>query len=73
MPSRDIIGIFDLDNISVGSRSREFLAAAEKRGEVSMVGYDIPKGVVITSSPGGNKVYLTQIGSGVLAKRAGRG
>ena len=66
IPSSEIIGIFDLDNISVSPRSREFLAAAEKRGKVRTVGRDIPRGVVVTA----DTVYLTQIGSGTLARRA---
>ena len=44
---RTIIGIFDLDNTSTSPRTREFLAAAEKNGEVVPCD-DLPKSFILT-------------------------
>ena len=58
---KSIIGIFDLDNTSTSRRTREFLEAAEKEGEV------VP--CVLTSEYGFNRVHLTAFNSATLEKR----
>ena len=63
-----IIGIFDLDNTSTSPRTREFLAAAEKNGEVVPCD-DLPKSFILTAEYGFNRVYLTEYYSATLEKR----
>ena len=65
---RSIIGIFDLDNTSTSKRTREFLEAAEKEGEVIPCD-DLPKSFVLTSEYGFNRIHLTSLGSSTLEKR----
>ena len=65
---RNIIGIFDLDNTTVTERGREFLANAEKEGQVVPCD-DLPKSFVLTAEYGLNRVYLTSLGSATLEKR----
>ena len=65
---RSIIGIFDMDNTSTSKRTREFLAKAEKNGEVVPCD-DLPKSFVVTAEYGLNRVYLTSLGSATLEKR----
>ena len=57
---RAIIGIFDLDNASTSARTREFLNAAEKEGQVVPCD-DLPKSFVVTAEYGMNRVYLTSL------------
>ncbi|MBQ2444911.1 MAG: DUF370 domain-containing protein [Oscillospiraceae bacterium] len=64
-----IIGIFDLDNCTVSKHTRNFLAQAEKRGEVIDVSGDLPKSCVITEEFGLQRVYLSQYNAAVLEKR----
>jgi len=59
LPDRRVIGIFDLDKCSYGKRTREYLAAAEKEGVVLDVSGEI--------------VYLSQLNSTTLQKRAESG
>lgn len=68
----DIIGIFDLDNASVSSRTRSFLAKAEKKGDVINVSFELPKSFIVCSKQGTkeNKVYISQISSATLLKRS---
>ena len=40
---KDIIGIFDLENTSIGKKTREFLRRCEKKGEIEYVGEEIPR------------------------------
>ena len=63
-----IIGIFDMDNTTTSKRTREFLAAAEKEGQVVPCD-DLPKAYVLTAEYGLNRVYLTSLASSTLEKR----
>lgn len=63
-----IIGIFDLDNTSTSPRTREFLAMAEKNGEVVPCD-DLPKSFILTAEYGFNRIYLTEYYSATLEKR----
>ena len=50
---------------------KEFLAAAEKKGWIYNVSYELPKSFVLCADKEGTKVYITQISSATLRKRAG--
>ena len=63
-----IIGIFDMDNTSTSKRTREFLSAAEKNGEVVPCD-DLPKSFVLTAEYGMNRIYLTSLNTATLEKR----
>ena len=63
-----VIGIFDLDNTSTSKRTRAFLEAAEKEGQVVPCD-DLPKSFVLTSEYGFTRVHLTALSSGTLEKR----
>ncbi len=65
---RNIIGIFDLDNTSTSKKTREFLTAAEKEGEVIPCD-DLPKSFVLTSEYGFQRIHLTSLNSATLEKR----
>ena len=64
-----ILGIFDLDNTSWSSRTREFLKQAELDGAVIAVGDELPKSFILTREMGMDRVYLTQFSSATLEKR----
>lgn len=67
-----IIGIFDLDTSTVCKATREFLAKAEKNGQVENVCYDLPKSFIVCTLPDGStKVYISQLSSQTLLKRTG--
>ena len=65
---RSIIGIFDMDNTSTSRRTREFLAKAEKEGQVVPCD-DLPKSFVLTAEYGLDRIYLTALSSSTLDKR----
>lgn len=64
-----IIGIFDLDKCSYEKKTREFLAQAEKNGEVIAATENLPKSFILTSEYGMNRVYLAQFNPAVLEHR----
>lgn len=70
VPSRRVIGIFDLDKCSYSKRTREYLSAADKEGVVLDVSGDIPKSFVVCDHPYHPQiVYLSQLNSTTLQKR----
>lgn len=67
----DIVGVFDLEKTSTGRITREFLAGAEKGLLVTNVSSDLPKSFVLCDGEEGTRVYISQISSSTLKKRAG--
>lgn len=66
-----VIGIFDIENTSVGKITKEFLSAAEKRGNTEYVSYEMPKAYVVCDDKDyGEKVYVTQVSPLTLRRRA---
>ena len=65
---KSIIGIFDMDNTSTSKRTREFLAKAEKEGQVVPCD-DLPKSFILTAEYGLDRVFLTSLSSATLEKR----
>ncbi|MBP5165869.1 MAG: DUF370 domain-containing protein [Oscillospiraceae bacterium] len=64
-----IIGIFDLDNCTSSRISRDFLAGAEKRGEVVDISGELPRVFAVYDDGREKRIYLSQISSSTLMKR----
>ena len=72
--SGDVLGIFDLDNTTVSKVTRDYLSAAQKKGEITDVCTDLPKSFVVCSSKKNEQtVYITQLNTSTLLKRAESG
>lgn len=72
--TKDVIGIFDLDNTTIAKGTRTFLDISEKAGRVVTVAEDLPKTFVVSGRSGEEyKVYLSQISTSTLRKRTKRG
>lgn len=65
---KSIVGIFDLDNTSTSKRTREFLAACEKNGEIVPCD-DLPRSFVLTRDYGFVRVYLSPFSAKTLENR----
>jgi len=68
--TREIVAIFDLDITSQSHLTRKYLSMAEKAGQVINAAEDIPKSFVVTCSDGERKVYLSQMATATLLRRA---
>lgn len=69
----DVIGIFDMDTSTVEKTTRDYLACAEKQGDVVNVSTELPKSFVVCRSPlkkSGRVVYISQISTGTLLRRS---
>ena len=66
----EILGIFDLDITSQSHLTRKFLSLADKSGKVINAAEDLPKSFVLSEQQGETRVYLSQMASATLLKRA---
>ena len=66
----EIVAIFDLDITSQSHLTRRYLSMAEKSGQVVNASEDIPKSFVVCERDGKRTLYLTQMPSATLYKRA---
>lgn len=69
VPKKSVIGVFDLDNASTSRITRDFLARAEKAGQVWDVSGELPKSFVLTEEGGKRTLYLSQLNASTLLKR----
>lgn len=67
-----IVAVCDMDNTTGSYITREFLAKAEKAGEISAATNDLPKSFIVCAEDGGQRVYLSQLAPATLAKREQR-
>ena len=66
----DIIGIFDLDNVSTSRITRDFLKAAEEDGMIVPVGSELPKSLVVCCTKGSwQRVYISPLAPATLQGR----
>ena len=68
--AENITAMFDIDACTVSKKTRDFLAAAQKNGEIVNVSYELPKSFIVCSKNGETKVYISQISTKTLMKRA---
>lgn len=68
----NIIGIFDLETASVSKRTQDFFKKSEKKGIVTTICDEIPKTFVVCENKKEENLYITQLSSQTLLKRAER-
>lgn len=68
---KDVIGIFDLETSTISGTTRDYLAAAQKSGQVVSISDEMPKSFVLCrDSHGKTTVYTSQISTATLLKRS---
>lgn len=70
---RDIVGVFDLDNSTISRHTREFLSRAQREGRVVNVSMELPRSFVVCEHHGRETVYISQISTATLLRRANGG
>jgi hypothetical protein len=68
---KDIVGIFDIENTTIGKATKELLERAEKEKRCVYATYDLPKSFVIVVKNGEEKIYISQLAAYTLQKRLG--
>lgn len=67
--SKDILGIFDLDNTTVKKATRDYLQAAEQTGFSKTVSYDLPKSFLVVTKRYDRYVYISPLATNTIYKR----
>lgn len=66
--TRAIIGIFDMDNTTIGRDTRDFLKKQTENGDIIDISEDIPKSFIVAEEG----TYLCQLAVSTLKKRTER-
>jgi len=62
-----------MESTSVSRPTRDYLSSMEDDGRVFDVSGEIPKSYVVCLGPSGDRIYLSQISTATLKKRAAQG
>jgi hypothetical protein len=65
-----IIGVFDMDQTTVSAHTRKYLAKAQKENRVVNVSMELPKSFVVCKEKNREILYISQISSSTLLRRA---
>lgn len=66
----DVIGIFDLDTTTISKHTRDYLKKAEELGKVVNITDELPKSFIVCKAKGQTVIYISQLSSSTLLKRA---
>lgn len=66
-----VIGLFDIENTTIGPDTRACLNRMEQEGRVINVSEEMPKSFVICAENGTETAYISSISAATLRKRAG--
>ncbi|MBQ3969300.1 MAG: DUF370 domain-containing protein [Clostridia bacterium] len=66
---KSIVAMFDIDACTVSKKTRDFLAAAQKNGEIVNVSFELPRSFVVCRENGRNVVYISQLSTKTLSNR----
>jgi len=64
--SDSIIGIFDIERVTVVKQVDDFLKQSQKSGKIYYVSLDLPKSFIVAD----DKVYVTNVAAGTLKRRS---
>ena len=73
MDTRDIVGIFDIENTTVEKCTKILLERAEKEKKCVYTTYEMPKSFIITVRNGRERLYISQLAASTLRKRLADG
>lgn len=71
--TKDVVGIFDLENTTVEKCTKNLLERAEKEKKCVYTTYEMPKSFIITVRDGKENLYISQLSAFTLKKRISGG
>ena len=70
IPDSSVVAIYDLDRTTLSRDTRDFLAFAQKAGQIIEVSAELPKSFLISNTDcGETKVFLSPLTTATLMKR----
>lgn len=73
LDTRDIVGIFDIENTTVEKCTKRLLERAEKEKKCVYTTYEMPKSFIVAMKNGSERVYISQLSAVTLKKRLAKG
>lgn len=67
-----VIGIFDIENTTIGQDTRALLHRLEDEKNVVNVSQDMPKSFILCEDENGENAYVSPISAATLRKRAAK-
>ncbi len=68
--TKDILGIFDTDSVTVSKHSRDLLNTAEKEKRIVMVSMtELPRSFLLVRENGSIRLYLSPVSASTLLKK----
>ncbi len=67
--SKNIVGIFDIENTTTGKNTSKLLEKATKEKRVINVSFEMPKSFIISIEKGREIIYISHISVATLRKR----
>ena len=64
--SKDVIGIFDIEECSVSRTTADYLNTCQKKSQIVNISDDMPKSFIVTMS----KTYISNVSHNTICKRA---
>ena len=65
---RNVIGIFDIEKVTVDRYMKDYLSYSQKSGKIYYVSLDMPKSIIVCE----DMVFISNVSCDTLKKRAGR-
>lgn len=69
LDKRDIVGIFDIDKLTVFKNNRDYLSNLEKRGKIISANEKLPKSFIVCKNGSEEEVYMSSFLPSTLVKR----
>ena len=66
VPEEEIVGIFDIEKVTVDRYMKDYLNFSQKSGRIYYVSLDMPKSIVVCRET----VYISNVSCDTLKKRA---
>ena len=73
IPARSIVAVFNMDTATWSKHTRALIARLTHEGRVVSACEDLPKSAVLCDGALGEILYISQLSSAVLARRAQKG
>lgn len=65
IPEKEVLGIFDIEKVTVDRYMKDYLSACQKRGKIYYVSLDMPKSIIVCDET----VYISNVSCDTLKKR----
>lgn len=66
IPKSEVVGIFDIERVTVDRYMKDYLNFCQKKGKIYYVSLDMPKSIIVSS----DTVYISNVSTDTLKKRA---